>query len=56
MNELENICVGHTIPRNERCVKCKVDEYNFNCPDYRNPQTKIPILIKLEVIDDGKKI
>lgn len=33
---LEEICIGHIVPRREDCKECKIDEYNKNCPYYKN--------------------
>jgi len=28
------VCLGKLTPINDRCLKCKKDEANRNCPDY----------------------
>jgi hypothetical protein len=34
--KLEDICVWHINPSNEKCKNCKIDEDNYHCPDYLN--------------------
>jgi hypothetical protein len=32
--KLEDICVWHINPGNEKCKNCKIDENNYHCPEY----------------------
>ena len=35
MGEKYQICLGHLSSRNKRCPGCIADEFNEQCPDYK---------------------
>ncbi len=50
---IEQICLGHIVPINERCKTCYCDEYNVNCSDYHNAQiTRFRVDENLEEYSD----
>jgi len=43
LEERTRICIGHIQERNENCKVCRMDEYNFNCPQYLSQKDAIRI-------------
>jgi hypothetical protein len=41
--KLEEVCVGHIQSRNGNCSTCRMDEYNFNCPNYLSQKDAIKL-------------